>query len=175
MKTEKKNYKSMALILILLSQLFTLFSCKNNEIELQNTITLKYKGQLIEYKNVEIYKGYWIDKKGIMASGLIEPFQQNNSIYSRVNIRFAEEPNGQYSVYEVDFGRAPETAPNAGFTVYKADLTKASDRATFKATVNQKNNELTGDFSGKLKVLVNSEKEISEGKYKLYLSTVKGD
>ena len=152
-----------------------LTSCKNNETKPQNTITLKYKGQLLEYKNVEIYKGYWDPNQGIVASGKIDYSEKDNLAYSRVEIFLQKEPTGQYSFYKISFGKSPETAPNSGFTMYNADLSKESDRATFKAIVNQKNDELTGDFSGKLKVLVNSEKEISEGKYTFFLSTVKGD
>ena len=175
MKTSSKNPKKIILLLALLSQILILTSCKNNEIIPQNTITLKYKGQLLEYKNVEIYKGYWDPNQGIVASGKIDYSEKDNLAYSRVEIFLQKEPTGQYSFYKISFGKSPEAAPNSGFTMYKADLSKESDRATFKAVVNQKNDELTGDFSGKLKVLVNSEKEISEGKYTLFLSTVKGD
>ena len=155
--------------------MFILTSCKNKETIPQNTITLKYKGQLLKYKNVEIYKGYWDPNQGIVASGKIDYSEKDNLAYSRVEIALQKEPTGQYSFYRISFGKSPEAAPNSGFTMYNADLSKESDRATFKAIVNQKNDELTGDFSGKLKVLVNSEKEISEGKYTLFLSTVKGD
>lgn len=176
MKSSSKNSKQLILFIFLFSQILTLTSCKSNEdTEPQNTITLKYRGQILEYKNVEIYKGYWEANQGIVASGKIDYSEKDNLAYSRVNIRLKKETNGQYSFYMIEFGRAPISAPNSGFTMYKADLSKESDRATFKATINQKNNELTGDFSGKLKLLVNSEQEISEGKYVLFLSTVKGD
>lgn len=176
MKSSSKNFKQLIFFIFLFSQILTLISCKSNEdTEPQNTIILKYRGQVLEYKNVEIYKGYWEPNQGIVASGKIDYSAKDNLAYSRVEIFLQKESNGEYSFYKISFGRAPETAPNAGFTMYKADLSKESDRATFKATVTQKSNELTGNFSGKVKVLVNSEKEISEGKYTLYLSTIKGD
>ncbi len=103
-----------------------------------------------------------------MHLGKIDYSVKDNLVYSRVNIRLQKKPNGRYSFYMVEFGKAPEVAPNTGFIMYKADLSKESNRATFQATVNQKSNKLTSDFSGKVKVLINSEIEISEGKYSFF-------
>lgn len=176
MKTYQKRQTQITLVFLWLFQVIILNSCKSKENpEPQNTITLKYKGLLLEYKNVVIYKGYWSPNEGIVASGKIDYSAKDNTAYSRVEISLQKEPNGEYSFYGISFGRAPETAPSSGFLVYKADLSKESDKATFQATVNQKSNELTGDFSGKVKVPYKLEKEITEGKYSFFLSTVKGD
>jgi hypothetical protein len=175
MKTYQTKRTQTIIAIFWLLQTVILTSCKSKEnLEPQNTITLKYRGQLLEYKNVEIYKGYWNPNEGIVASGKIDYSAKDNTTYSIVKIYLQKEPNGEYSFYEINFGKAPETTPNS-FTMYKANLSKESDRATFQAKVNQKNNELTGDFSGKLKVLIDSKIEITEGKYSLFLSTVKGD
>ncbi len=68
MKTRSRNLKKTILFLFLLSQILILTSCKSSEVIPQNIITLKYRGQLLEYKNVEIYKGYWSPNEGIVAS-----------------------------------------------------------------------------------------------------------
>ena len=151
-------------------------SCRNNqEILPDNTISVKYNNKIIDFKDVKLQE-YYLDLdggKGLRAFGEQNIVDENNYQYYIV-VDFKNQLGSQYSVHKVNFGIKKRLTDNFfQLEVYAANLTNGYNMTNFRADISSNDKELLGSFGGKLLSITASETTISDGKYSLFLSTVK--
>lgn len=174
MKTSSKSKKQRAVSLIIFAiSLMVFISCKNNTaIMPQNTISLKYNNQVFNFEDVSLAEGTFSSKKVLTAYGKIEKYEKDNLPY-RILLSLKDDGTGKLLFEIVEFGVGKGSYPKNTYTqMYNTAYLDGLNPTNIQTSLTKNNTEIKGGFAGKLRSL-NSDVEVSEGKFLLFLDTVK--
>ena len=169
--------KQLCLIcLLLLSFALLLSSCnRNQEILPQNTVSLKYNGEIITFDEIKVREDYLdLDAgKGIRAICSQNILDKNNYTYY-VILDFQKEIGNKYRFHKIHFGTQKKLSEDFfRLELYYAELTNGFNKSNFQTSISSDEFKLEGFFNGRLTSSQLSDISINDGKYSLYLNTVK--